>query len=62
MSLIYLYMIRGGLKDEFVHNGGRCKVFNLFHLFLIKEKFILTHQKDGMPSRGTWTSSRNGPV
>ena len=22
----------------------------------------LTHQKDGMPSRGTWTSSRSGPV
>jgi len=31
-------------------------------LFSLKKRRPLTRQKDGMPSRGTWTSLRRGPV
>lgn len=31
MVLMCLYVIRGGLKDEFVHNEERSKVFNIFY-------------------------------
>jgi len=59
--------LEGGSQRVVVNSLMSKWMFNIFihdlaRLSAPSASLQLTHQKNGIPSRGTWTSSRSGPV